>query len=324
MVDPEVDEDGFIDLDTLDDDGSTTDKAPKEEPEVQADDGGIEIEVVDDTPEEDRGKWVADGTEPLPDEDDEVKTYSKRVQKRIAEATARVNAERRRADQLAREAEEAVRAARYLYQENSSLKDIVDRGEQALTNEHMGHLESELKEAQRLYAEAEEAEDAAGKAAAMQKISELAARKVNVQNRAFQPLERIPEEQIIPQQPQRPPEATAQAKEWQDRNQWFGKDEMLTQHAIMHHRRLVAGGMQPDTDEYFEALDSEMRKTFRPERLGIKEPTPNRRRTVASGQRTASGKTRVQLTESMRRIAKKMGVSDEEYAAEMLKLEQRK
>ena len=321
MADPEVDEDGFIDLDTLDDD--TTDNTPKENPVDGTEDGGIEIEVVDDTPEEDRGKWVADGTESLPDEDDEVKTYSKRVQKRIAEATARVNAERRRADQMAREAEEAVRTAKYLYQENNSLKDIVDRGEQALTNEHVGHLESELKEAQRLYAEAEEAEDVAGKAAAMQKISELAARKVSVQQRTFQPLERVPEEQIFPQR-QQPPEATAQAKEWQDRNQWFGKDEMLTQHAILHHRRLVAGGMQPDTDEYFEALDSEMRKTFRPERLGIKGPTPSRRRTVASGQRTASGKTRVQLTESMRRVAKKMGVSEEEYAAEMLKLEQRK
>ena len=70
---------------------------------------GLEVEVVDDTPEEDRGKPKRDENVPpqIPD-DDEIKSYSGDVQKRIKQLKYEYHEERRAKEAAVRESQEAV------------------------------------------------------------------------------------------------------------------------------------------------------------------------------------------------------------------------
>src|SRR5262245_59850953 len=129
------------------DDRNWTPPEPQEVfPETKT--GNVSVEVSDDAPEEDRGKWVADDTrdgEPDFPNEDEVRGYAKGAQKRISQMTARIHAERRRADEIAREHAVAVDVARRLVSENNALKDFVQKGEQVLMGEHQGRLRSVLE-----------------------------------------------------------------------------------------------------------------------------------------------------------------------------------
>ena len=140
----------FIDDDDFDDDKQTrgeerwTPPEPQEVilPERQGwQQSNVDVEICDDTPEEDRGKWVADddrdGEPDLPAEE-EVRGYAKGAQKRISQMTARIHAERRRAEEIARENQEAVNLARRLMHENNQLKNFVEQGEKVLMGEHHG------------------------------------------------------------------------------------------------------------------------------------------------------------------------------------------
>ena len=91
----------------------------------------VEIEIIDDTPEEDQGR------EPLKAEksaehEDEIENYSEKVKKRINQLNHRIHDERRAKEALARQNEEAVRLARTVYEENERLKQTLNWGQQAL------------------------------------------------------------------------------------------------------------------------------------------------------------------------------------------------
>ena len=139
----------------------------------------VAVEIGDDTPDDDKGKWVADderdGEPDIPD-DDEVRGYAKGAQKRISQMTARIHAERRRADEIARENQEAINLARRLMQENNQLKTFVENGEKVLMGEHRGRLQSLLEQAKVAYKEAHDAGDATGMVAAQEQIASAIAK----------------------------------------------------------------------------------------------------------------------------------------------------
>ena len=108
-------------------------------------DDGFEIEVVDDTPEEDRGKpRRAEGSEPQIPDDDEIENYNDNVQKRIKQLKFEYHEERRAKEEAARLQDEALRYAEQIKQENDRLKKTLTDGEAVLVNQAKGRVDAQL------------------------------------------------------------------------------------------------------------------------------------------------------------------------------------
>lgn len=282
-----------------------------------------EVEVVDDAPPADQGKWVAsdDDDEPEPVNREELESYSKKVQDRINKQTARINAERRRANEKERELEEAVNVTSRLLQENNLLKEMVEKGEKVLHKEHTDHLDAELGAAKLAYKDAREAEDTDAIVEAQMKIADLSARKTAAANRQFTNLPRTDVQQLFPQR-QQPAAATPSeaALEWRDRNPWFGEDTVMTSAAMGFHTEIVGrDGVAADSPEYYRRIDEGMRKHF-PDRFAKKPP----RETVAPATRTGhsdKAPRKVVLTESQVRLSHRLGITPEQYAQAYVKFE---
>ena len=125
-------------------------------------------------------------------------------------------------------------------------------------------------------------------------------------------------------------EPSPKAEQWSSKNEWFGTDEPMTLTAFSIHKSLVeTEGFDPESDNYYAEIDRRMRDNF-PHRFteadqGGAQP---RRSNVASTGRAASGarksgKKSVKLTPSQVAIAKKLGVSLEDYAKQVSLLETR-
>lgn len=283
----------------------------------------IEIEIVDDTPEADKGKWVADdakdGEPDIPDED-EVKNYTKDVQKRINKMTARLHAERRAKEDILRQNNERDAILKRLLEENNNLKGLVENGEKVLIGEHKGRLEGQLAAARALYREAAEAGDTTGIIAAQEKIALVVAQMDRLSTHRPQPLPREELPKFDQQQPQgeQQVQADPRAVEWQKKNPWFGRDDAMTGYALGLHKTLIKDNITPDDDEYYTRINQEMRKRFA-DRF---KPSDNGRRTgsvVAPATRQGRGVPRkVTLTESQARLARRLGLTNEQYAEQLI------
>ena len=115
-----------------------------------------------------------------------------------------------------------------------------------------------------------------------------------------------------------PTQITPKAKKWAEENEWFGTDEVMTNAAITIHNNISQEGIEVDSDEYYNEVNSRLRKYF-PESFGNtkdepKKETPKPVQTVASAGRSQQGRRTVKLTKSQVAIAKRLGVPLEEYA----------
>ena len=120
-------------------------------------------------------------------------------------------------------------------------------------------------------------------------------------------------QQQMPRQPAPPRQPDPKAKDWAEKNEWFGTDEPMTLTSFSIHRKLMEEGFDPQSDSYYSEVDKRMRDTF-PHKFG-QQVSPSQ--TVASANRAAPGKARkgsVRLTPSQVAIAKKLGVPLSEYA----------
>jgi hypothetical protein len=313
------------------DDEGTADKVsgfpePKEV-DLSKDKPEIEIVVKDDTPDKDKGKWVADPEKDGDPEivpDDEAKQYSDKVRERISKLTARSHAERRAAEERARERDEAVKLAKRLIAENNQLKEVVEGGEKALIGEHRARLEGSLAQAKAAYREATEAGDTNGVIAAQENMAKAIAQMERLSAHRPQVLPRENEDvSFVPVQPTGP-KVTDKAEAWQAKNPWFGAEgyEPMTNLALGLHQRMVAEGQKPDTEEYFNRIDKEIRTRF-PERFKqsaqATQPNPQRRPIVAAPTRQSGNGQRkvVQLTESQVRLARRLGLTTQQYAEQV-------
>ena len=286
--------------------------------------GDVEIEVVDDTPPQDRGRKplereVADPT------DEEIESYSDKVQARIKELTHARHDERRKAEALARERVELERLAQQLLEENKRLKVNVSQGHEVIISSARKEAEGELELARRKLKEAQEAFDTDAIIAAQEMLAE-AKWKVEETKRFKAPALQEPEVPVQQQQIQQP-RPDEQTLRWQAKNQWFGQPgfEEYTSYALGLHQKLVTGGVDPRSKEYFDQIDGRMKSKF-PELFGEEEkprsgevqkkPTT----VVAPASRsTAAGKIR--LTQTQVALAKKFGLTPQQYAAQVAKLE---
>ena len=287
---------------------------PKKEAEPE-----LEIEVVDDTPEEDKGRKPM--KEP-PSEvtDEELSQYSEGVKKRIQHFSKGYHEERRAKEAAIREREEAVRMAHALAEENKKLQGSLGQGQQALLEQAKKVVAKELEEAKRAYKEAYESGDSDKLVEAQEAITAAKIRAERVNN--FKPpalQQEKTEVQTAPsaEQSAKTAQVDPKARAWQEANPWFGSDDEMTAVALAMHKKLVERGVDPNSDEYYEGINGRIRQLF-PDAVDA-EPQPKKVRqsqVVAPATRSTAPK-KIVLTQSQVNIAKRLGVPLELYAKQV-------
>ena len=290
-------------------------------------DGDIEIEIEDDIPERDRGrkpleKEVADPTE------EEIESYSDKVKNRIKELTHARHDERRVKEAVLREKQELENLAQHLVNENKRLKQNVYTGQEAVIEGVKQKADTELQIARGRLKEAQEAFDTDAIIEAQEAVMDAKIRVEQTKNVRPTPLQQedfpVQTQQVQPK-PAPPDEKTLR---WQAKNQWFGADgfEEYTSYALGLHKKLVQNGVDPRSEQYFEQIDARLQSSFPNLFRGAKDrPTSgegSRRPTtvVASASRSTSG-GKVRLTSTQVALAKKFGLTPQQYAVQVAKLE---
>lgn len=290
-------------------------------------DDDVEVEIVDDTPEKDRGRKPLD-REVADPTDEEIDQYSDGVKKRIKELTHARHDERRAKEALLREKQELERLAQHMAEENKKLKQYVNTGSQHYAASQLQIAETEVEKAKRQLKEATEAFDTDGVIAAQDALMDAKMKVQAAKNFKPTPLQ-IEETEVQTQQTQVPrQELDEKTVRWQARNQWFGSPgyEEVTSFALGLHQKLVNSGVDPRSDDYFERIDARMKSTF-PEVFGGSDDKPKsgdgskRPTSVVAPATRSTGARKVQLTPTQVALAKKYGLTPQQYAAEVAKLE---
>lgn len=298
--------------------------------DIDTEDDSVEIDIVDDTPVQDRDR------KPLPKEivdeleKDEATEYSERVKERMAQLKKVWHDERREKEAAAREREEAIRFAQAIQDENRKLKYNLSSGEQTYIQAVASAAEKEMTLAKRDYREAYDTGNTDAIIDAQQRMNDAQYRLTQVQNYRPQYEKALQEEQNqVYMQPERSqvPKPDRKALSWQDKNSWFGQDEEMTSLALGLHEKLVRAGTDPTSDEYYSTIDKTMRKRF-PEYFGddssLDVETPAQRTkpsTVVAPASRSTAPKKVHLTKTQLALAKKFNLTPEQYARETLKLE---
>ena len=281
----------------------------------------VEIEVVDDTPAQDRGRQALD--RPVEDPtDEEINSYSDKVKGRIKELTHARHDERRAKESTIREKQELENLAQQLLDENRQLKNYANNGAQQYAETVKQAVSGELETARRNYKAAQEAFDTDAIIAAQEALTDAKLKMISAQNFKPAPLQTASDNvQIRKSEPVAvtPDEKTLR---WQAKNQWFGApgNEELTSFSLGLHQKLVNSGVDPRSDEYFERIDSRMRSTF-PEAFGGRDARSTRPSSVVASATRSSGPKKVQLTLTQVALAKKFGLTPQQYAVQVAKLE---
>lgn len=295
--------------------------------EVEAeDDEKPQVEVVDDTPEADRGR------EPMPKEiveeleSDELEEYSDKVKTRLKQMKKVWHDERREKERVQREQHEALSAAQRLLEENRQLRRTLSQGEQSLVGSYKQTAEYEVDAAKRAYRDAYESGDADKVVDAQEKLSRATLRLQQVEQYRPTLQHQETEVDIVPQQVQQP-RLDQKTVTWQESNTWYGTDPEMTASALGLHQKLVneRGPQYVGSDEYWTAIDKTMRRRF-PDYFGEEEAPKTSSRenkganVVAPASRSRSPK-KIVLKQSQLAIAKRLGLTPEQYARELMKTE---
>lgn len=302
----------------------------------------LEVVVKDDRPPQDRNRRPYTGKSAEPT-DEELETYSRDVQKRMRTMKREFHDVRRERDDFQREHGRAVDFAKRLHQENEQIRRLLAQGHKSMIDTAKASAESEMKTLQDGLKVALEQGDTAQAAVINGKLAQAAAR-AEAQNH-IQPIQ-FQERPWVdpPQQNQQNQQVqiTRKTREWMAENQWFQDEDhkRMTSYALGVHDELIADKVDPDSDEYFNELNKAMREAFpryegwadNQDRFDRSNGTSRsgqnvqtRRASPVSGATRTSasqgGKTRVELTASEERLAKRMGLTNQQYAVEKLRLE---
>jgi hypothetical protein len=275
-----------------------------------------EIEVVDDTPEDDRGRTPM--AEPPKDvTDEELSKYDESVQKRIKHFTKGYHEERRAKESAEREKDEAIRLAQAVLEENKKLKGSVNQNQTALLEQAKKVVSGEVETAKRMYREAYEAGDTDKLVEAQEALTTAKIRADKVNN--FRPAPLQVEETPVQttQQPTRAAPVDDKLLAWQDKNQWFGSNKRMTAYALGLHEELVGEGIPSGSDEYYRRINTDIRERFS-DQFGADEsvdakPQRAKSNVVAPATRSTAPR-KIVLTQTQVNIAKRLGVPLELYA----------
>jgi len=263
--------------------------------------------------------------------DDELSSFSDGVQRRINQLTAKRK-------QASEEAQAAYQYAQQKESENQKLKQRLGQLDKGYMSEYEGRVVSQETQVKRAYADAHESGDVEKMAEAQSAISQIAIEKerlriqkaraaTNQQAAQVQQQQR----QAQAQQPQQAPANQAQEdpklKQWLSKNEWFGKDRVLTRAAQAIHEQLVLEeAFDPSSQEYYSEIDKRLRveipnKFTKDDKKNAQVITPS----SGNGRSLKSGRKKsVELTPGQVSFAKKMRIPLETYAKEVAKLENRR
>jgi len=274
-------------------------------------------EKVEEKPEEKPEEKVEEKPEASDEKPkEELEQYSEGVQKRIAKLTKKWR-------EAERQKEAAIDYAKGVQTEHYTLKTRMAKLEPSYVTAVENRVKSGLDAAKATLTRAREAGDIDAEVEAQKEISRLGMEEVRVntlRNKLSEQKEQVVRTPSLDQRLQAPP-TDPKAEEWAEKNEWFGKDSAMTYTAFDLHKKLVdQEGYDPKSDEYYVAIDKQMRLDFphKFDRKELSEGSTKPTQTVASATRSVKpGRNTVRLTSSQVAIAKKLNVPLEEYAKQL-------
>jgi len=284
-------------------------KFPDEEDE-------FDIEIEDDTPQEDQGR------EPMPEdivkslEEDELENYSGEVRQRFKQLKKVWHDERRAKEAVTRENQEALSTAKRLLEENRKMRNMINNGQTEYVGAIKQSVEMKLDKAKQNYKEAYESGDTDRMLEAQEQLTKNAFEMEKVNSYQPTPLQ----ETNYGVQQQQQPQVDQTALAWQERNKWFGQDEEMTAAALGLHAKLKKEGVQVGSEEYYVTLDKTMRRRFS-ENFGDSEAPRKKAPNVVAPATRSTGSKKVRLTTSQMNTIKRLNITPEQYVKEVLKLE---
>jgi hypothetical protein len=293
----------------------------EQEIDIEDKEKDFELEIEDDTPEQDRNR------QPLPKEmvqdleEDELEEYSEKVKTRLKQMKKVWHDERREKESALREQQEAINLAQNLVEENKKLKTRLTEGEKSLIMTATREAELDTQMAERAYKEAYDSGDSDQILEAQKKLNTTSNRLERL--KGYRPSLQASENSVQNQPTQAAaPRLDQKTDNWRKQNTWFGQDEEMTATALGLHQKLEKqyGGQYIGTDEYWNTVNKTMQKRF-PEYFGDEEPEKPQRTAatvVASASRSTAPK-KIVLKQSQLALAKKLGLTPEQYAREYAK-----
>ena len=298
----------------------------EQEVDLENRENDVELEIEDDTPEQDRGR------EPLPQEmvkeleEDELEDYSEKVKNRLKQMKKVWHDERREKERALREQQEAITLAQKLVEENKKLKGRLTEGEKSLITTATSAAELEMEMAKRAYKEAYDSGDTDKIVEAQEKLNNAGYRLQRL--KGYRPPLQEENNDVQNQQVQAPaPRLDPKTEDWRKQNTWFGQDEEMTATALGLHQKLEKqyGAQYIGTDEYWSTVDKTMRKRF-PDYFGdddeaveVKPQRTEKPATVVAPASRSTAPKKVVLKQSQIALAKKLGLTPEQYAKEYAK-----
>ena len=278
-----------------------------------------EVEIIDDTPEQDRGRKPME--EPPKDvTDEELSKYDEGVRKRIQHFTKGYHEERRAKEAALREREEAVKLTQQIIEENKKLKGSLHQGQSALLEQAKKVVANEMEQAKRKFKEAYESGDADALTAAQEEMTTVKMKAERVNNFRPAPVQTDEKQVQIPTAEPVRPRLDAKTQEWTEKNKWFGSDDEMTSFALGFHNKLAKSGITPSSQEYYERIDARMKQVFpdafesgETDASGDANSSPKRSNVVAPATRSTAPK-KIVLTKTQVELAKRLGLTNEQYA----------
>ena len=274
---------------------------------------------------EDKTKQEEVKTEEEPKEDTK-QNYSKSVQKRFDEYAYQLGESRRRE-------EEAIKIAQAIKSERDKIQEELSKLNTGYVGAEGGRIESSMEAAKSKLKKAMDDQDSDAMAAAQLEIGKLGSdqaryEQLKSQQEALANAPKQEKEVEIPQAQQQPAMKDPKAESWAVNNEGFGRDKVMTNVAYAIHEDLVNQGVDPRTDYYYTEIDKRMRDNlphkFKQDSSTEEPATQQPVQTVASANRNrGTGRNVVKLSSSEAAIAKRLGLSNEQYASEKLKLQRR-
>tara|TARA_R100001463_G_scaffold28384_1_gene65013 strand:+ start:6031 stop:7038 length:1008 start_codon:yes stop_codon:yes gene_type:complete len=305
--------------------------------EEEVSDEAVEISLEDNKQEvapvtEDE---VQENFEVSPQVEEQAKDMSE-VEKRATLAQNRINKAVAQAKEFQRRELMAVQYAKELKEQNEQLRQQQKTQMSSYGDEFSNRVDSQMTLAKQALKQATESGDAEAIATATEALTLATADKSRLeqykqaqkqyeeQEAAYvQSLENQPQDQQYTQPVEEYAEPSPKAREWAQKNTWFGQDQVATSVAFAVHKQLENEGFDTDSDEYYDEIDKRVRQEL-PHKFNVeadKKPV----QTVASPTRTTSTgrkqNNRIQLTPSEQQLAKKLGVSFKDYAIQKARLQ---
>jgi len=289
----------------------------------------IEVEI-EETPVEEKQEVETKVEEPeaeaeteTENSDAEIDKYSAGVQKRIDQLTKQYRDEERARQEAQSIQEEAVKYAEKVKEENEKLRKSLEDNESLIINQAKTRVDAQLAQAQAQYKAAYEAGDPDELLKAQSELTRLQNEDYRISNykapKKEEPAPEVPKPEAQPEAA-KPPQ---RALDWADKNTWFMQDKRMTGFAYGVHEELLTKGVEPNSEQYYNEIDAAMKEAF-PNKfeVAVEEsapPQPQAGNVVAPPSRTSKKPRKVKLTPTAAALAKRLGLTAEQYAAQLMK-----